>query len=264
MTQPTPAPDNEPDYYGEILGIAARIHGVPPHHKFGHSGIVVTAATTALSAIREALADKTGPAFIAAMPPSIETSRRWWTMYCHTCGVEEMLAKTPDDPALLARVREHNITRHSSSTIHQALSDAFLDADTILPDGGDPRGQANLLADIALRLIRPRPEISMDGKPVEPPVVTCSNHHPTQHRDGRAPWCRECGLDAKGKEPRGILGDRSRDEPLEYRLTFYNDCGGDSVVITTDADYASTVARDPRAGVEQRRHGSTDDWEPTP
>jgi len=30
-------------------------------------------------------------------------------------------------------------------------------------------------------------------------------HRPVQHRDGRPPWCRECGLDATGRTPASRL-----------------------------------------------------------
>lgn len=54
-----------------------------------------------------------GPAFIAIMPPSPETSKRWYSMYCLVCGVEEMMADTADDPRLLDRRDEHNRERHA-------------------------------------------------------------------------------------------------------------------------------------------------------
>lgn len=47
-------------------------------------------------------------AFIAIMPPSPETSRRWYSMYCRECGIEEMMTETVDDPRLIARRDEHN------------------------------------------------------------------------------------------------------------------------------------------------------------
>lgn len=37
-------------------------------------------------------------------------------------------------------------------------------------------------------------------------VVPCSNHNPVQHRDGKPPWCRACGLTADYQEPRSRLG----------------------------------------------------------
>ena len=55
----------------------------------------------------------TGPAFIAIMPPSPETSKRWYSMYCRECGVEEMMTDTADDPRMVARRDEHNRKRHS-------------------------------------------------------------------------------------------------------------------------------------------------------
>lgn len=32
-------------------------------------------------------------------------------------------------------------------------------------------------------------------------VTACTAHRPTQHRDGKPPWCRACGLDAAGTKP---------------------------------------------------------------
>lgn len=49
-----------------------------------------------------------GPAFIAIMPPSPETSKRWYSMYCHECGTEEMMADAPGDARLMAHREEHN------------------------------------------------------------------------------------------------------------------------------------------------------------
>lgn len=55
------------------------------------------------------------PAFIAAMPPLPETARRWWTMYCRVCGIEEGMAESENDPRLIARRDEHNSTFHGSA-----------------------------------------------------------------------------------------------------------------------------------------------------
>lgn len=33
----------------------------------------------------------------------------------------------------------------------------------------------------------------------------CENHKPVQHRDGKPPWCRECGLDKNYQEPISIF-----------------------------------------------------------
>ena len=33
----------------------------------------------------------------------------------------------------------------------------------------------------------------------------CSDHNPRQHRDGRPPWCRNCGLTKDFKKPKGIF-----------------------------------------------------------
>ena len=38
------------------------------------------------------------------------------------------------------------------------------------------------------------------------PLGVCSNHRPIQHRDGKPPWCRICGLTADGKEPISRIG----------------------------------------------------------
>lgn len=37
------------------------------------------------------------------------------------------------------------------------------------------------------------------------PLGVCSNHNPIQHRDGKPPWCRICGLTADGKEPKSRI-----------------------------------------------------------
>lgn len=54
------------------------------------------------------------PAFIAVMPPSPETARRWWTMYCRACGIEEGMAESENDPRLIAHRDEHNRKFHGS------------------------------------------------------------------------------------------------------------------------------------------------------
>lgn len=38
-------------------------------------------------------------------------------------------------------------------------------------------------------------------------VIDCPDHRPVQHRDGKPPWCKTCGLTAYGVEPVGMLGD---------------------------------------------------------
>lgn len=42
------------------------------------------------------------------MPPSPETSKRWYSMYCRECGTEEMMADAAGDARLVARRDEHN------------------------------------------------------------------------------------------------------------------------------------------------------------
>mgnify|MGYP003585571553 CR=1 FL=1 len=37
----------------------------------------------------------------------------------------------------------------------------------------------------------------------------CQDHRPVQHRDGKPPWCKTCGLTAYGVEPVGLF-DRER------------------------------------------------------
>lgn len=50
-----------------------------------------------------------GPAHIVPMPPSPETRRRFWTMECHVCGIEEGMTTTPGgDQALRERTARHN------------------------------------------------------------------------------------------------------------------------------------------------------------
>lgn len=53
-----------------------------------------------------------GPAYVGVMPPSPESARRIWTMYCRVCGVEEFMADSPDDAALLAHRDKHNAEVH--------------------------------------------------------------------------------------------------------------------------------------------------------
>lgn len=37
--------------------------------------------------------------------------------------------------------------------------------------------------------------------PVRSMPIACENHQPVQHRDGKPPWCRACGLTRTGQEP---------------------------------------------------------------
>lgn len=49
-----------------------------------------------------------GPAIIRAVPPAPETSRRYWEMWCPTCGVQEVLAFSADNPLLVEHTERHN------------------------------------------------------------------------------------------------------------------------------------------------------------
>ena len=40
-------------------------------------------------------------------------------------------------------------------------------------------------------------------------IPRCSTHLPMQHRDGKPPWCRNCGLTQAGNEPESIFGKRN-------------------------------------------------------
>lgn len=40
-------------------------------------------------------------------------------------------------------------------------------------------------------------------------VIDCPDHQPVQHRDGKPPWCKTCGLTAYGVVPVGLF-DRER------------------------------------------------------
>lgn len=37
-------------------------------------------------------------------------------------------------------------------------------------------------------------------------VWICEHHEPRQHRDGKPPWCRKCGLDAQFQVPESSIG----------------------------------------------------------
>lgn len=40
----------------------------------------------------------------------------------------------------------------------------------------------------------------------EKPLPTCSDHNPVQHRDGKPPWCKKCGLTADFTIPESSIG----------------------------------------------------------
>lgn len=40
----------------------------------------------------------------------------------------------------------------------------------------------------------------------------CINHNPIQHRDGKPPWCRECGLTAAGDNPASRIYEKRDSE----------------------------------------------------
>lgn len=41
---------------------------------------------------------------------------------------------------------------------------------------------------------------------VDPHHVDPHDHKPVQHRDGKPPWCKTCGLDADFRDPSAIPG----------------------------------------------------------
>ena len=41
-------------------------------------------------------------------------------------------------------------------------------------------------------------------------VIDCQDHRPVQHRDGKPPWCKTCGLTAYGVEPVGLFDREAR------------------------------------------------------
>lgn len=78
--------------------------------------------------------------------------------------------------------------------IGTALVDNDMGCATISLDGP----QADLLRQSLI------PEVSIS---IDPPLagIDCPDHKPRQHRDGKPPWCRECGLTANFEMPIGIL-----------------------------------------------------------
>jgi len=40
---------------------------------------------------------------------------------------------------------------------------------------------------------------------VDPHQVDPHDHKPVQHRDGKPPWCKECGLDKDFKDPSSMI-----------------------------------------------------------
>lgn len=54
-------------------------------------------------------------------------------------------------------------------------------------------------------------ELRAKYQPTEPP---CGDHKPVQHRDGKPPWCKRCGLTASFTEPVSPLSAHSS-EPSE-------------------------------------------------
>ena len=40
-------------------------------------------------------------------------------------------------------------------------------------------------------------------------IIDCPDHRPVQHRDGKPPWCKACGLTACGTEPIGFFDRRN-------------------------------------------------------
>lgn len=50
----------------------------------------------------------------------------------------------------------------------------------------------------------------VDTSPIAQIAGVCANHRPTQHRDGKPPWCNACGLTAGGGDPVSSLTGRLR------------------------------------------------------
>lgn len=95
-------------------------------------------ADLAVEAVVEFLGERhepkpnTGPAFIAKMPPSPESNRRYWSMYCRECGIEEMMADSAGDPRLIARRDNHNANIHAPVVPQPSESDVPYDAKGVI------------------------------------------------------------------------------------------------------------------------------------
>jgi len=59
----------------------------------------------------------------------------------------------------------------------------------------------------ALRRIVDEQE-AREAEPIEAGEPECDEHAPVQHRDGREPWCKKCGLTKAGRKPVSRLGRR--------------------------------------------------------
>lgn len=50
----------------------------------------------------------------------------------------------------------------------------------------------------------------------EEPPTGCADHQPVQHRDGKPPWCRVCGLTESGQIPERRQPDRPDPRPVVF------------------------------------------------
>lgn len=48
----------------------------------------------------------------------------------------------------------------------------------------------------------------------------CSNHKPVQHRDGKEPWCKKCGLTEDYRRPGTLFSEIEAEETTEETTIF--------------------------------------------
>lgn len=68
----------------------------------------------------------------------------------------------------------------------------------------------------------------------------CSNHKPVQHRDGKPPWCKECGLTANNTIPKSRFDKKtqSTSDYDEYVVKVRRPGGGYSIIDITNQSRA--------------------------
>lgn len=122
----------------------------------------------------------------------IQEARRWIEIHqdnSYQCEAAKRMKRLTD--ALEARqVDEARIRTLIDRAIRYASENAGL--------SNDERWE---IRDEATRAV-----VEFLGERHEPEPLDCSIHKPVQHRDGKPPWCKECGLDANGNEPVSRLG----------------------------------------------------------
>lgn len=75
----------------------------------------------------------------------------------------------------------------------------------------------------------------------------CSDHKPVQHRDGKPPWCKECGLTKDFRTPHSLFDTEvGKTAPMEgdYTVKVHRPGGGYSIIDILRKESAERLAEE--------------------